>query len=321
MNVPGNYWNNPAATQVPNFFIISNLLAAPPFCPMLPPVPVRQPPTPTPTLTPSATATATSTPEASWGTTGVVRISVADTIPRFENVYPACVRDNFTTSRLPCAIAAYNQYRLNLGGTITWGQFAALVAYSEGNTLLNADATGAFRNPQDLQLGECWRRAAGQWFSGRGECNVPSVPDAPGIQNDFVYAVWEWLLKECATATGFVGSAGIPDYELNGMFYNGECNEDGLIRFLVQVQSLYQDTSFQYSPNLYLDRMSQEYAFWGWYDGSLRRYRYGICPCTWGNVATQDQARTGTTGINSGNSFSYFYFYQSASQFAYFKVY
>ncbi|MDX2163722.1 MAG: hypothetical protein SF162_20565 [bacterium] len=61
VNVPGNYWNNPAATQVPNFFIISNLLAAPPFCPMLPPVPVRQPPTPTPTVTPTATPSPTAT--------------------------------------------------------------------------------------------------------------------------------------------------------------------------------------------------------------------------------------------------------------------
>ncbi|NUQ07258.1 MAG: hypothetical protein HUU31_25480 [Anaerolineae bacterium] len=207
---------------------------------------------------------------------------------------------------------------------MTWGQLASLVAYKEGHSLLLGDESGTFGNPQVSGLGVCWRRAAGEWHQGEVECNVTAAPAVPGVQNDFVYAVWEWMLKECATYTGFTDSNGYPDYEKDGEHYRGQCNEAGLTRFLMQVQSLYQDTGFDGDANRYLARMQTELALWGWGDGTPIRYRYGICPCTWGNVETQDQARVGNPGVNGGNSFSYFHWNSEVAPnpiLRYFKIY
>ncbi|MCK6578869.1 MAG: hypothetical protein L6Q98_12250 [Anaerolineae bacterium] len=287
------------------------------------------PPTPTPSPTNTPTPTPTFTPTPPWGETGIVLIRFDAPIPPLVEPYGGCSRDGSVQSRSPCGVEAYNQYRTQEGGLLTWGQLAALVAYGEGHNLLLGNEFGSFQNPQDSGLGVCWRRAAGDWLQGSDQCNVPSAPSAPGVQNDFVYAVWEWLFKECAMGTGFTPSDlpqynVPPDYEKAGVRYNGECSEDGLASFLEQVASLYTESSHNMDPNLYLSRMEAEYDLWGWHDGIPNRYRYGICPCTWGNVGTEAEARTGNPGVNGGNAFSYFHWasqYSPNPQFRFFKVY
>jgi hypothetical protein len=277
---------------------------------------------PVPTFTPVVSLTP-------WLVT--IRASQAqdDVIPPLQNTYPPCIPDpTDPNTRLPCAIKAYNEYRLKLGGAMTWGQFASLVMESEGGLII---LNGG--NPQTSGLGICWRVTdiistdVATWNEGENQCNVSSNT-APGIQNDFVYAVWEWIFNECSKATGFAG---------NYQNYQGECNELGFVNFLSQVQTLYQDTTYAKDPNKYLALARSEFSKWGWYGGNLQRYRYGICPCTWGNVkyektsdvpANLDKERAARRNdgrsYNNGWSFSYFAWKEANApdpNNRYFKVY
>jgi hypothetical protein len=208
--------------------------------------------------------------------------------------------------------------------------------YAEGHALLlgqQVNGTVVYENPQSRtpSLGVCWR-LTDSWHDGADQCNIATSTTAPGVQNDFTYAVWEWLFNECASATGFV------NYQRSGTPYSGECNEAGFIAFLSKVNTLYIDTQFNKDPNLYVPRALEEFAKWSWGDGSPNRYRYGICPCTWGNVAyeTPEQVPTGLNPerasarrndgrpYNNGNSFSYFAWeltHAPNPNYRYFKVY
>ena len=225
----------------------------------------------------------------SWTEDGMVVIHPNEPIPELntENIDP-CERTNQMSSRLPCATQAYNEYRAQLGGSMTWAQVASLVMYAEGNALLLGNlgsGTLTLQNPQSSGLGTCWRLTGTEtWNDGLDQCNIVNSQSAPGVQNDFVYAVWEWLFKECAIKTGFVDANGVPDYEKDGQHYNGECTQEGLLSFLSQMHALYTDTTFSHDPNLYLSRAQTEYALWG-NNTNPYRYSYGQCPCTWGNVA------------------------------------
>jgi Tol biopolymer transport system component len=266
----------------------------------------------------------------SWASGGsidwLVKIDPNEPIPPLRQGITPCIPDNTVASRRPCAIEAFNQYLGSLGGEMTWGQFAALVMYSEGDPLLLGGASvqtfADLGNPQSALLGTCWRLVNGSvWNSGSGECNVSQVTSAPGVQGDFVYAVWEWIFKDCAVAIGYPPG----QYQVNGITYGGECNEEGFLFFLEQVQTLFQDTTYTKDPNRYLGLAISEFERWGWGDGTIQRYRYGVCPCTWGNVATQADART-NDGRTYNNELSFSYFEWSAESapspnFRFFKVY
>ena len=139
-------------------------------------------------------------------------------------------------------------------------------------------------------------------------------------QNDFIYAVWEWLFKECAIHAGFVDANDRPDYEKDGQPYNGECTQDGFLSFISQMQAIYTDTTFGNNPNLYVSRAQQEHALWGNDTTNPYRYNYGQCPCVWGDVGYEipedapnqneremvARRNGGNPTINNGWSFSYF---------------
>ncbi len=293
LNVPSNWWGSasvPTAGMLDNAADPSYLTEEPNAC---------------------------NAPITTWGDDGIVQIEFNNPIPVFERPYGDCTRSGDESTRENCAILAFNQYKDQLGGSITWGQFASLVMYSEGHPILLGNTSSGnlvLQNPQVSGLGICWRlTGTDTWNQGQDQCNVMSIT-APGVQSDFVYAVWEWIFNECAKGAGFV------DYIKDGTQYNKECNERGLVTFLAQVQSLYQDTAFNKNPNLYLTLAEQEFAQWGWHP-ETGRYHFGVCPCTWGNVAYQlpDDASAnnanpersarrndGKPSINNGWSFSYF---------------
>lgn len=302
-------------------------------------------PTPSPMMTAAPTMEPTWTPTPSspppppeWLTDDGVRIDPGQPIPGllpYEPCDSVQRNNNDETSQLLCAVFAYNRYRDNLGGNMTWGQFVALVMYAEGHPLLvgqQVSGSVVYGNPQTSELGVCWRLIGTEtWLQGADQCNVASS-SAPGVQNDFTYAVWEWLFNECAKATGYV------DYRKDGNIYNGECNETGFVTFLSQVNTLYIDTQFKNNPNLYLHRSVEEFAQWGYHDGARQRYTYGICPCTWGNVpygAREDvpvgidpnyesASRNDGRSYNNGWSFSYFAWEEAHApdpSNRYFKVY
>ncbi len=216
--------------------------------------------------------------EGPWSLDGIVKIRLDDSIPEVQTDIECDRQRNDNDTRVPCSILAFNEYRIRLNDAMTWKQFMSLVLISEGRDLLlgsRSEDTVTFGIPN----GVCWRRTGETWENGASECNVPTSLTAPGVQNDFVYAAWEWLFNECARHTGYN-----VNYEKNGVRYAGECNRAGFVAFLSQVQTLFQDTTFDKDVTLYEPVVETEFAKWGWHDGIQNRYRYGICPCTWGNV-------------------------------------
>jgi hypothetical protein len=300
-----------------------------------------------------------------WVGDGEILISPTGIIPEFARSYRACPNrttgeQGDATTRLACAVDGFNIVREHLGGTITWTQFAALVMYGEGNEIL----LGSLNNgqtmlgiPHDEEKREfCWRltyqRAAtpvpvppdsptptplppiANWLVGGDQCNVPTSPSVPGVQQDFIYAVWEWIFNECAKQAGFT------NYLREGVAYGGECQEEGFANFLQQFNSLYiaSEAELQGYANalqIYVPLASAELEQWG--GVGRERYNYGVCPCVWGNVqyetpeqavqANADPERSarrndGLNGINFGNAFSYFDHGPDApTEYRYFKVY
>jgi hypothetical protein len=170
-----------------------------------------------------------------------------------------------------------------------------------------------YGNPQNEYPGSaCWLynpNVSNPWVTGSQYCES-------GVQSHFAWAAAEWLFKDCAIGAGFPRSyytMTLSDGSIRT--YDGECTEEGLLRFLEQVQSLYGDLvdglSFQVGPTLYQSRAAIEL------NAFLSRTRaYGRCPCSWGNVGSQDVARTGRYW--EGHSYSYFY--NPAESIPYFKV-
>jgi len=118
--------------------------------------------------------------------------------------------------------------------------------------------------------------------------------------------VAEWLFNECARELGFpAGKYSIDNDgdQIADIVYDGRCTEDGFKNFLKQVQSLYgdlADNQFDFDVQYHISRAEQELL--AFLDGSRP---YGLCPCSWGNVATIEEAQYGRYW--DGHSYSYFF--------------
>ena len=259
-------------------------------------------PTETPEITP------TSTPPIWGGQSSVIRADEEiPSMPIRMNSCPKVGDPDYgrRETRTQCAVEAFNSYRELIASTddvMTWGRFVALVLYGEGHSVLLGRIEGGvllLGNPQSSYLdGICWRWSIEQqqWLSGISQCEI-------GIQNHFPDAVTEWLFNECAYESGFSRGSYIKYENGEPILYDGTCTEDGFEAFLSQFNSLYADLAdgqLSLDSDLYLPLAEAQLNEW-----ANGQRQYGVCPCSWGNVADEQAARSGGS-YNDGLSYSYF---------------
>jgi hypothetical protein len=277
-----------------------------------------------PTPTPTPTLTLTLTPHI-WQEGEVFLVRPDSPMPRlplpdgsncpssqeFANLPASQLRE----ANINCATITINRYHDQYGGQMTWAHFVALLMYVEGNAVLlgrrdpNAVSGIVYDNPQIAYRqrynngATCYRieNASGSYLSGEAHC-------VNGVQRHFPMAVIEWLFNECAKSVGFPSGVYVrPD----GTPYDGTCNLTGIHEYIKDAHGLYSRGISDRDPadaDLYLplarERLNLIRYEVARIDGD-QYMAYGECPCSWGNVQTETDAKKGYAF--SSHAFSYFH--------------
>lgn len=186
---------------------------------------------------------------------------------------PATIDNSITEQGIACALRTYRDY----GAALTWTQLVALILHAEGNTLL-ISSTGCTDNafpgiPAPLAPQPTPPAPTPTPTPIPVPVNFVSTSCNPVVHEEFAHAVVEQMFNKCDD----------PNDVINNV---GQCSEEGLLLFLGGVQR-YRENNIS-DPTTYATLASQQIQFF-----LADTTRFGVCPCTTGNVRTQEEAQQG----------------------------